>query len=134
MGIRQRALAVPVAKGGVQTVQQNARENRPAAARPLPRDLCDLWEPVVWRLLDEVEELEARGVAVYRRRYLAVRKEVFREFLHRVAPDAPLGDVLRAWGAQNLLQGHPSDGWTKAVRLRDGSVRRMLVIPMAEEE
>lgn len=116
-------------------MQQNAQENRPAAARPLPSDLCDLWEPVVWRLLDEVEDLEARGVAVYRRgKHLAVRKEVFREFLHRVAPGAPLDDVLRAWGAQNLLRGHACDGWTKAVRLRDGSVRRMLVIPMAEEE
>ena len=112
-------------------MRQNAKMQHPAGIDP-----CDLWEPIVSRLLGEVEDLEARGLAVYRRgKRLAVRKEVFCKVLQDIAPGAPpLDDVLLAWRRKKLVHGHPAESWTKAVMLRNGTVRRMIVIPMPEEE
>ncbi|PZN12006.1 MAG: hypothetical protein DIU69_04625 [Bacillota bacterium] len=97
-------------------------------------DPGDLWERVLWALLDRIEELEPQGLAVRRENFVAARRSVVENVLREVAPNTRLTDLLDVWGNMGLIDGYAQDGWTKPVRTPSQTLVRMIAFRLPTDE
>lgn len=93
----------------------------------------EIWEKVVWKIQDRIDELIKENKGAKRKGFIAAHKDVVTQMIQEIAPGVPVKATYEWWAAEGLIDGDPSQSFTKPLRMPNGKLVRLMIFPVGDE-